>query len=86
MDAHPMIQPTDWQQPPDSIEKSMSSERLALYRLIWDSAISCTMVQPMLEHTRSQYENGSITLSIASVHSSKQREGYWKCRNDFPYR
>ena len=85
MSAHPMLQPTDWSQAPETLLGSMPEKRLALYRLIWNCALACTLRAPILEHARATFvaANGK-RVAFARTCSAATQQGYWRFRTDFP--
>lgn len=84
MSSHPMIQPVAWSQHPDELINAMPESRLKIYRLIWDSALACTLKAPILQHTRATYSSGTVTVAIASVTPFDNFRGYWRFRTDVP--
>ena len=81
MNSHPMLQPTDWTQPPSSLVNGMPEVRLQLYRLIWDCALACTLRAPALQHVRTIFKTDSgheIAFAAAIPHAD--RLGYLRFR------
>ncbi|HOE18748.1 MAG TPA: hypothetical protein PLG04_03005 [Anaerolineaceae bacterium] len=84
MNAHPMLQPTDWSRSPESIAEAIPEKRRRLYKVIWDCALACTLVPPILRHTRFIYGDSEMLLAIACVEADSERIGYWRFRQDYP--
>lgn len=83
--GHPMIQPVSWAEPPDILAASMSSARLALYTVIWDSALACTLKAPTLHHHRAVYRaHGGAIAAFASAQVAATSLGFWRFRQDWP--
>lgn len=87
MNSHPMIQPTDWsaESEPDIAGKNMPTNRAAIYRIIWDSAIACCLRAPVLHHHRHIYTvGGGIFAAVATTIPISGHESYWQDRTDHP--
>ena len=84
MSAHPMLQPTDWAQTPESLRAAMPEVGRQIYQVVWDSSLACGLRAPVLTHTRSIYAAGELSLAVASVAHVQDRLGYWRFRTDFP--
>lgn len=84
MSAHPMLQPVDWSQPPESLENAVSPARLDLYRIVWNSALAVTLRAPALIYERVLAEAGEHSICCMTVAPSPDRVGYWRFRQDVP--
>ena len=84
MSAHPMLQPTDWNREPQSWIGAMPEQRREIYEIVWNSAIACTLVAPILHHTRSVLSDGNLQLAVHAVKPDPTRLGYWRFRQDYP--
>ncbi|MHB1702118.1 MAG: hypothetical protein ACYCSN_18685 [Acidobacteriaceae bacterium] len=79
-----MLQPTDWSREPQSWIGAMPEQRRKLYEIVWNSAIACTMVAPILLHTRSVFGHGNLQLAMHAIMPDPARMGYWRFRQDYP--
>ena len=82
-----MIQPTDWSPDcePQVAGKNMSTDRAAIYRIIWDSAVACCLKVPMLQHYRYIYtDHNAATVAVAICNAPQGQEGFWQDRTDHP--
>ncbi|MFG6489618.1 hypothetical protein ACG04R_23280 [Roseateles sp. BYS78W] len=85
MSSHPMIQPASWDEPPSVLAGGMSRDRLALYKVIWNSALACTVKAPTLRHQRAVYRTpGGAVAAFASAEVVGTSLGYWRFRQDWP--
>ena len=85
MSSHPMLQPTDWERAPDELVGSMPQARVNLYRLIWNSALACTLKAPTFKHVRSVFRAGhGVDIAFAGMAPTPDRLGYWRFRTDMP--
>lgn len=84
MSAHPMLQPVDWTLTPEKLLGGVSPQRHAIYKVIWDSAIACTLRAPLLEHQRFVLQSGPTPLVLTSRKANPIRVGFWHARTDEP--
>lgn len=85
MSGHPMIQPVSWNEPPSVLVDGMSGDRHALYTVIWNSALACTVKAPTLRHQRTVYRTpGGAVAAFASAEVTGTSLGFWRFRQDWP--
>lgn len=85
--AHPMIQPSDWSRTPDELAADWPSRNLAVYRLIWDSALANVARPPLLRYRRSVarlVDAESLLVAIDQIDSAPDQLGWWQFRKDVP--
>ena len=82
--VHPMFQPVEWTQPPESLAREVAPDRLDVYRIVLNSAIAVTLRAPYLNYERTLFAVGDRVLSSMAVTASPYRQGYWPFRQDFP--
>jgi DNA topoisomerase-1 len=61
-DAHEAIRPTNFDLPPETVEKYLKPEDLKLYKLIWDRFVASQMKPAVFDVTQVDVENGRYTL------------------------
>lgn len=85
MDDEKTIKPANWKVPPDKLDDGWPTPLRQVFRLVWDSALACSMKPPLLIHRRYTYcaTDDATVVALASV-GVDRREGYWKIRKDYP--
>ncbi len=61
-DAHEAIRPTNFDLPPEKLERYLKPEDLKLYKLIWDRFIASQMNPAVFDVTQVDIDNGPYTL------------------------
>ena len=86
MNAHPMLQPTDWTVDPDRMRANVSGERSQVYALVWNSALACTLRSPTILHARYYYYGSKLqqAFAVARVTIDPNAPGYWRYASDYP--
>lgn len=84
MNAHPMLQPVDWEQDPESLSRAIPEDRRRIYQVIWDCALAATLSPPRLRHTRALYPLGDMQIAVHYASPDPEHEGYWHFRKDWP--
>lgn len=85
MSSLPMLQPVSWEQLPATLANSLPEAERQIYQVIWDCALACTLVAPILQHTRTVFQHEQLRLAIAGIEPSPNKVGYWRFRQDYPY-
>jgi DNA topoisomerase-1 len=66
-EAHESIRPTAFRRDPDSLAKTLPSDELRLYRLIWQRAIASQMAAKELETTTVELADGPYELRASAT-------------------